>query len=254
MKIRFEEKMNKRYMVICPDKNESGFSAFRFRMILGNRIKGIVPCRTGNLDNRLMLYYNITGQIPVSDYLREHAADEEFLRRLLRELAAVTEELQRFLIGSESVFLEPERVFVSAETGTFGFTVWFEERNPFSENLLKLSEYLIPRLPNNNPAAAALGYELYQCCLSGSVAAQTLRKIAESDIGREAQARSESRNTEEGSLILSEDEIFTARVKKGKKKRPQKKETVKERLRRRFDTVKEMIRSFMRKLTEEEEN
>ncbi len=218
MRIRFEDKMNRRYMMVCPDRSDAGFSAFRYRMILENRIKGIVSCRTGNLDGRLMLYYNTTGLAKVSEYLREHAADEAFLRRLLRELAAVTEELQRYLIESECILLGPEQLFVSAETGAFRFAVWFEDRNPFSENLLKLSEFLIPRLPNNNHTAAAIGYELYQTCLSGLVTAGTLRRIAESEFGRESTEPEVYSSMEEKTLSVSEDDIFTLRSRKKKRR------------------------------------
>lgn len=205
-------------MVICPDRPDSGFSAFRYRMILENRIKGILSCRTGNLDGRLMLYYNTTGLAKVSEYLREHAADEVFLKRLLRELAAVTEELQRYLIESECILLDPEQLFVSAETGAFRFAVWFEDRNPFSENLLKLSEFLIPRLPNNSHTAAAIGYELYQTCLSGLVTAGTLRRIAESEFGRESAEPEVYSSMEEKTVSVSEDAVFTVRSRKKNKR------------------------------------
>jgi len=248
MKIRFEEKMNNRYMVICPDKTEAGFSAYMYRMILDNRIKGLLPCRTGNMDGRSMLYYNTSSLIQVSDHLREHTADETFLKRFLRELAAITEELQRYLIGSECLILDPEQIFVSAATEDFRFAVCFDDRNSFSENLLKFSEYLIPRLPANNHTAAAMGYELYQSCISGLVTAESLRKTAAGGLNRETAVRQVSEGEE--AAEVSEEDIFAPVKKKKKRKRSGSSGSWKEKLHRTVQLIKEKIRTFIHRLSD----
>ena len=250
MKIRFEEKINNRYMLVCPEKSETGFSSYTYRMILENRIKGTVPCRRGNLDGRAMLYYNVTGLMQVSEYLREHSADGEFLKHFLRELASVTEELQRYLIGSENLILDPEQIFVASDTGEFRFAVCFDDRSTFSDNLLKFSEYLIPRLPTNNHTAAAMGYELYQNCVNGSVTAASLRRIAAYGISRDAADLQAFEPEEDMSISVSEDDIFIPADKRAKRIKRRKAVSWKEKMHTKAETVKKNACSFMRRLSE----
>ncbi len=174
MQIEFKKDIQGHFMIIKPEGVDT--NSYRFRMMLENSVDGLLPCMLSNIDGKETIKYNISGKIPLTDYLREYTAGERTLEKLLRRLVTIIESLQMYLIGSECILLEPEYVFAS-DNGEFYFVVYPHPLGSFSKNMLPLSELLIAKMPHNNQRAAAISYNLYQSCISECLSSEKIKKI-----------------------------------------------------------------------------
>ena len=176
MQIEYRQEMNRQYMVFHLKKDPSE-SSYVQRMILENKVRGLAVCTPATVDGDSMLYYEVSGWITLKDYIHNNPVSCTFLYGLIRNLANIFDELQRYLIPSACVAIGTGEIFTDTAGRKFLFAA-VPEKDPMLEaTLQRLSEVLISKIPHNDHKAIAAGYDLYQMSINGSITSEKLRSI-----------------------------------------------------------------------------
>ena len=141
MEISIKQELSKTYLIA----EEKGFYRpdFRFRMLLSNKIKGLLACSENNIDDRIRIYFDITGKTSLKDYCEENGIRSELIRQIVTELLVLEEECSEYMMNMDNISLDPERVFVENNSVFFCCFPWKckEIKSSFHELIIELMDY-----------------------------------------------------------------------------------------------------------------
>lgn len=159
MEVTYKHDVTHASLVIQPD-GEVDTRAYPLRMILGNRIPGLLPCRLQKADGKVLLYYEITALQKIFDVYEKLAYGE--LKNIYLGLLKIFEQMDAYLLDAGHLLLEPEYVYLDKGEGTIYLCYLPGPGRPIWEQLQDLTECLLPRIEHQDLRGVRLGYGLYR--------------------------------------------------------------------------------------------
>lgn len=165
MNIQYQRNLKNSYMVVVePGQPLNMDGQLAEKMMQRQRIPGLLHWVTMENEGDMTFWYQITGLQSLSDWLTHHSLDYGLLGHLLSGLLALQEELPRFYLKAEHLFLAPDQIFLDTggEQAAFCYQpMW--NRDP-RRSLQELMEQLLPKINHADKDAVRLGYGLYEKC------------------------------------------------------------------------------------------
>lgn len=172
--ISYERTIYKSYMKIS-SVQESNFDE---RIILMNRISGVITCEKCYINGNGEYWYDITGKHALDYFCKMSVIGKDFITTLLLSICELLEQMQWNLIEERCLKLEPEMVFVSSmgEEITFVLYPETETKNTFSE-LTSLMEFLLTKVDHSEKDTVSWIYEIYEFLLGEEYGIADLKKF-----------------------------------------------------------------------------
>lgn len=165
MNIQYQRNLKNSYMVVIePGQPLNMDGQLAEKMIQRQRIPGLLHWVTMEHEGDMTFWYQITGLQSLSDWLTHHTLNYKLFGHLLSGLLALQEELPRFYLKTEHLFLQSEQIFLDASGEQVAFCyepLW--NRDP-RRSLQELMEQLLPKIDHADKDAVRLGYGLYEKC------------------------------------------------------------------------------------------
>ena len=177
MQSEFRRDTRNQYLVINSLHGEEE-KDYRLKMLTGNKIEMFASCSGELVNGKELLYYDVTGKIQLSAYLNTYQADESFFVALFISMAEALERLQEFLLDPDGVLLDPEYMFINADSRKVSFVYYPYSEKKFAENCKLLSEKLLGSIKQDDIKAVKLGYGFYKNCVLGKITPVSLRDMA----------------------------------------------------------------------------
>lgn len=148
------------YLVLESPRTVTG-SEYSVRMLLENRIPGLLECKLRMLDGHPLFYYEITSKQTVVRAFEGEKLGKEDMRRLLTGIRRGMEEAENYLLNINDLLLLPEYIYLDPERREVFLCLL-----PFSEELAAerftdLAEYILKHLDHSDREAVLWGYEIY---------------------------------------------------------------------------------------------
>lgn len=159
MEVTYKHDVTHASLVIRPD-GEVDTRAYPLRMILGNRIPGLLPCRLQKADGKVLLYYEITALQKIFDVYEKLAYGE--LKNIYLGLLKIFEQMDVYLLDAGHLLLEPEYVYMDKGEGAIYLCYLPGPGRPIREQLQDLTGCLLPRIEHQDLKGVRLGYGLYR--------------------------------------------------------------------------------------------
>lgn len=162
----YERTMNHTYMVLrtCDffetEKEEK--QDYRTRMLLENRIPGILPVTQRRQNGETCFYYEINSLQSMSQLYEKEEIDAEALESLLHGCIRVFEKLEEYLLDGAQILLEPEYIYIHPDTKEPYFTYYPQSDTDVREAFVSFVDYLLVRLDHTQQEAVMLGYQVYR--------------------------------------------------------------------------------------------
>ena len=115
LKISYETMGCSSYMTVtCP--SEADIINYQLEMILSNEIKNFLSVSRQIMDGEMVLYYNITSRIPLSQVLEKRKLKRKELIRLIEGAIAAIRDASEFRLPGEEIIMEAEYIYVNPAT------------------------------------------------------------------------------------------------------------------------------------------
>ena len=116
---------------------------YQMRMLKVNEIEGLLPVKGRGIDGSSFYDYNVSGKISMQALYERNKMGGEDMRLFLRQLLAVIQETENYLLNIHCILLEPEYIFY--EEGRFYFCYYPRIEQDLWEEFHKLTEYFVKR-------------------------------------------------------------------------------------------------------------
>lgn len=145
------------------------------KILLKTNIKGIVCFEKCFVDGKTQFWYNISGIQSLELLCQFNDIRLDFLEKLIVEICNIYEQLEKHLIDTRCLVLQPELIFVSNQDDEIYFTVYPGEDVESYKSFQQLMEYMLTKLDHSDSDAVHIAYGIYEKLLSGNYSISDVR-------------------------------------------------------------------------------
>lgn len=179
MQISYKRSMNQNYLVLQWEGTGEP-KGYQTAILLENTVPGLLPCRIQRINGESFFFYNITGCQSIQSLYECRKIQEKGLTELLLACAEVKEELNEYLLESDSLLLEAKYMYQNKTTGKIQFVYFPAYGKETDVQIREFMESLIPRIDHEDPRAVTLGYGVYKASVKDTVTKDMIRKFLQS--------------------------------------------------------------------------
>ena len=156
---------------------------YQYRMILKNRIPGLLASSERYLEGKTCLYYDISSRQSLEQlYLSARIGMKE-IRGIIDNLAQVLDAMSEYLLEERFLILEPEYIYMDLETEQLFFLYY-----PFGEEkktgYLPLAEFFLEHVDHREERAVSAAYQFYKMSKAENFMVSSFRTILEKEYRR----------------------------------------------------------------------
>ena len=160
MEVKFHRDVNHNYMMLLSGETPNP-DAYENRVILANRIRGLLPCRLLYLNGDTYYSYDITSMQSLEILRGRRILSGEGLSGFLSELIDVLGGLEEYLLCFDHLILTPDKIFIDPSGGKIGLVYCPVYRKDIRESLRELIEYLLSGTDPEDRRTTLLLYRVY---------------------------------------------------------------------------------------------
>ena len=160
MDVSYEKQADRNVMVIkniCDSDSD-----YKSKMILNNKIKGIVPMTLEYVNNERELHYDVTSKTAIKDMFTVHSASAKDLRQLVGDMKRLSDELAEYLIGMECVILDLDFIFFNRITKKYEFCLLPFFENDMYDGIRNIYEKMLELIDYDDKDGVVMAYEIQQ--------------------------------------------------------------------------------------------
>lgn len=144
----YERGMNHNYMILSTydffgQEEEEDYTT---RMLLGNKIPGLIPMMCRNNMGEKQYCYEINSLQSLDRLYEKQEIGYEALYKLLMGCIRVLERLEEYLLDGTQVVLNPEYIYVHMETGEPFFVCYPEYHSDIRYSFMDFMDYLLTKI------------------------------------------------------------------------------------------------------------
>ncbi|SHJ17762.1 FHA domain-containing protein [Pseudobutyrivibrio xylanivorans DSM 14809] len=164
MEINYKRQHNESFMVLEVAEASSGYEE---RMIEENEIPALLKYTKVNLNGVQQYNYCISRKENLEDFVEARDLTLEVFRRLILNIQLAYEEIERYLIDENHIFLSKETVFLEKSNDSFKVSLCYypHDMGGVQQQFRELIEYFLKLVPNDNRKLAEYIYNAYDLCL-----------------------------------------------------------------------------------------
>ena len=160
MDLSYEKHADRNVMII---KNiGDSENDYKSKMILNNKIEGIVPMTLEYVNNEKEIHYDITSKTAIKDMFAVHLASAKNLRQFVEDMKSLSDELGKYLIGMECVILDTEFIFFNRNTKRYEFCLLPFFENDMYGGIRNIYEKILELIDYDDKDAVVMAYEIQQ--------------------------------------------------------------------------------------------
>ena len=195
LQISYRKNLEHYYLVVSAEQDTE--EDYQLRMVLENRIRGLLPLEVRCREGRKDLYYDVSSLQPLTRIYDRRELSGADIRKIMYGIMDVLGEMQDYMLDGDSAVLDPAYIFSDMENGTICLMFlpkreWETEEE--EDPMLSVAEYLMEHADHRDPQAALCAYRVYQTIRKGSYVTEDLRRALE---GKEADAGDQTRELPE---------------------------------------------------------
>ena len=159
MNIRYRNDLYGNYMLVeIPEKEDT--SQYPYKMLLKNRIYGVLSYKERMEDGKSYLYVDISQKRSLLQEYREKEMQLEDMTLLFQEIIRILEEIKVYLLHENMVNLNPEYIFWDREEQRLYLLIlpWISEQKTCN----KLAEFFLEKINHKDENGVNAAYNFYR--------------------------------------------------------------------------------------------
>lgn len=159
----FKREKDKNYLIF---ENEMEEESYKYKMLRYNKISVFLDCKIYSIDNVTRLQYDISSKQSLQRICEKKHLNQKQFQKILSAIHKLIQELERYFLRLDEVFLKPEHIYADMETFEIYFCYYpHKEITQAEEEFHSLAEYLINHLDYEDKLVIEQGYALYRYTL-----------------------------------------------------------------------------------------
>ncbi len=156
----FRRDTDHNYMILDAPQEVRG-DEYQVRMLVLNRIPGILSCKMRKMDGQAGFYYEITDLQPMARIFEKRKLGQKDIRALLTGLRKAMDGARTYLLDANQFLLDPEYIYMkpSAEEVLFCCLPFYDK--DIGSSFRELAEYILKKLDHEDTEAVLWGYDIY---------------------------------------------------------------------------------------------
>ncbi|MBR4983351.1 MAG: FHA domain-containing protein [Lachnospiraceae bacterium] len=159
MKVRYRNDLYGNYMMIeIPENTDTNL--YPFKMLMKNKISGVLSCQKRMEDGKGYLYVDIEGKRNLQQEYQEKEWQLEDMITFFQEMTCILEEVRSYLLHENMVIMDPEFIFRDLENNNLYVLIlpWFSEE----KKLHKLAEFFLEKINHRDENGVNAAYLFYR--------------------------------------------------------------------------------------------
>lgn len=161
----FERNMNHNYMIL----NQPNFfheqeeeQDYRVRMLLDNKIEGLLPVSDRTVNGESKYYYEINSLQSMDRVYAKEELDYQQLCTLLQGCIHLYDSLEEYLLDGSQVILKPEYIYLNMDSLEPYFVYFPEYESNARDSFASFIEELLRKVDHTDEQAVMLAYQVYR--------------------------------------------------------------------------------------------
>lgn len=164
--ISYERSMNHNYMILSKcdffgkegDKNGD----FRTRMLLENKIPGLLPVTHRLVNGESRYYYEINSLQSLDRLYDKNEIRYEELKALLSGCVSLFDTLEEYLLDGTQIIMKPELMYINVEKMEPYFVCYPDYEGDVRLSFMAFIDELLTKIDHTDERAVMLGYQVYR--------------------------------------------------------------------------------------------
>ena len=149
--------------LIMEDLPEEKRGQYQYRMILKNRVPGLLPCSERFMEGKTCLYYDISSRQSLEQLYVSASIGLNEIRGMIDNLAQVLDAMAEYLLEERCLILKPEYIYMDLETEQLFFLYYpFAEEEGSESQYLKIAEFFLEHVDHKQEMAVSAAYQFYK--------------------------------------------------------------------------------------------
>lgn len=158
MEVEYHKDFRHNYLIL--KNTQVPVDIYQCKMITGNRIKGLLPCKERHINGDMLLYYEITSKQSIASLYETGSITMSQMKMIFRQLQLLGESISKFLLNESCLILNPEYIYVDVETEELFFLYYpFEVEET---NMKALLEFLVDKVNKDEAEAVEAAYKMLE--------------------------------------------------------------------------------------------
>lgn len=164
--ISYERSMNHNYMILskCDFFGKAGDrnGDFRTRMLLENKIPGLLPVTHRLVNGESRYYYEINSLQSLDRLYDKNEIRYEELKALLSGCVSLFDRLEEYLLDGTQIIMKPELIYISVEKMEPYFVCYPDYEGDVRLSFMEFIDELLTKIDHTDERAVMLGYQVYR--------------------------------------------------------------------------------------------
>ena len=175
MEVKYQKDINHNYMTIQAEK-EIDMDSYPIRMLMGNEIASLVPCRIQAVDGGRVFCYEIGSKETAEACFMKQKLGKKEIRFLMQGIIQVIQDMQAFLLDVNQLVIRPELLYYDREKNILQFCYFPGYDHQIQEQIRNFLEQMLPLIDHGEPGAVTMGYGMYQKAIEKSFQLEQLKE------------------------------------------------------------------------------
>ncbi len=160
MEVEYKKDLRHNYMVITEIDN-SKLEPYSMKMLEKESIDGFLPVEKRRMDNKILLYYDITAKQPMEILLDKAFLTYDKVTKLCEAIIRTIEGAYEYLLSEDDFILKPQFIYMTVTTNEPILCYLPGYGRRIKEQMSSLIEYMMNKVDYNDKEAVLLVYQLY---------------------------------------------------------------------------------------------
>ena len=161
MEVRYKRDLKSSYLIL--PVMEEFVKSYQMQMITKNRIEGLLPCQPKTEEGENVCYYEISSKQSLQHIFARSEMGYEELKALLTGIYILLQKLDKYLLYSTCLMLDPEYIYMDIECCQVCLIYLPGYQGDSFLGIRHLSEYILSRVNHTDESAVKIAYYFYQC-------------------------------------------------------------------------------------------
>lgn len=184
--ISYERGMNHNYMVLGSCNFFGAMKDcsrdYRVRMLLENKIQGLLPVTHRQVNGESRYYYEINSLQPLDRLIEKGELKYHELRAILLGCINLFDRLEEYLLNGEQIIIKTDFIYVNVESMEPYFVCYPDYTGDVRFSFMEFIDELLTHIDHTDGQAVMLGYQVYRYTRNPNYVLSEIRRFMECTI------------------------------------------------------------------------